>query len=69
MPADFLLIGASRDFEKFSLMWLEKFGALGCDFFYRVGGAHANDCVIAGKAGKHMTKIRWTSQHLGNDFV
>jgi hypothetical protein len=50
-------------------MWLEKFGALGCDFFYRVGGAHANDCVIAGKAGKHMTKIRWTSQHLCNDFV
>jgi hypothetical protein len=69
MPADLLLIGASCDFEEFSLEWLEKLGALGCDFFNGVGSAHANDRIIAGEARKNMTKVTGSSQHFSDDFI
>src|SRR5580700_401799 len=69
MPADFLLAAAARYGQQFSFEWPQKIRALRGDLFDGVGGAHADDWVIAGKACQEIWEIDRVSEHLSDNFI
>jgi hypothetical protein len=69
VPTDFLLIALAGDRQESCLEWLKKFGALRRYFLEGIGGAHAQDRVIAGQSFKNMAKKGRPGKHLRDNFI